>query len=268
MSHSKRFQDKVAIVTGGTAGIGYAIAEALCQEGCKVSITGLEQDGDEAYKKLQETGYKVELFPGNMKDEAFCQHVVEATADKWGTINYLVNNAFSFLAKALDAKPEDWEHTYAVGPIAYALMTQLVTPHMEKSGAGSIVNVSSISGFVAQKERWTYNCAKGAVNQLTKCSALDLASKGIRVNSVSPGWIWTREVDKAAGGDREKYTPVWGAYHMLRRLGFVEEVAKPVLFLLSDDASFITGTDLPVDGGYQSMGPEGLGDTAIVAGSE
>ena len=268
MSNDKRFSDKVAIVTGGTAGIGYAITEALCQEGCKVSITGLEQDGDASFKRLQASGYQVELFLGNMKDEAFCRKVVEDTAGKWGTISYLVNNAFSFLAKALNAETEDWEHTYSVGPIAYARMIQLVTPFMEKAHAGSIVNISSISGFVAQKERWTYNCAKGAVNQLTKCAALDLAPRGIRVNSVSPGWIWTREVEKAAGGDREKYTPIWGAYHMLRRLGFVEEVAKPVLFLLSDDASFITGTDLPVDGGYQSMGPEGLGETAIIAGSE
>ena len=231
-SEEKRFQDKCAIVTGGTAGIGYAIAEALCQEGCKVSITGLEQDGDESFRKLQKSGYEVELFLGNMKEEAFCRKVVEETANKWGSISYLVNNAFSFLAKALDAKKEDWIHSYSVGPIAYAAMIQLVTPHMEKSDKGSIVNISSISGFIAQKERWTYNCAKGAVNQLTKCAALDLAPKGIRVNSVSPGWIWTREVDKAAGGDREKDTPIWGSYHMLRRLGFVEEVAKPVLFLL------------------------------------
>jgi NAD(P)-dependent dehydrogenase (short-subunit alcohol dehydrogenase family) len=113
--------------------------------------------------------------------------------------------------------------------------------------------------------------SKGAVNQLTKCAALDLAPWGIRVNSISPGWIWTREVYKAAdmdGGGREKWDPIWGKYHMLRRCGEAIEVARPVLFLLSDDASFITGTDLPVDGGYQSMGPEGLGETAVVAGSK
>jgi len=124
---------------------------------------------------------------------------------------------------------------------------------------------------VAQKERWTYNMSKGAANQLTKCAALDLAPWGIRVNSVSPGWIWTREVYKAAdmdGGGREKWDPIWGSYHMLRRCGEPVEVARAVLFLLSDDASFITGTDLPVDGGYQSMGPEGLGETAVVAGTD
>ena len=102
---------------------------------------------------------------------------------------------------------------------------------------------------------------------LTKCMALDLAPYGIRVNSVSPGWIWTREVDKAAGGDRSKWEPVWGQFHMLERCGEPVECAGPILFLLSDDASFITATDLPIDGGYQGMGSEGLGRASHFAGS-
>jgi NAD(P)-dependent dehydrogenase (short-subunit alcohol dehydrogenase family) len=87
------------------------------------------------------------------------------------------------------------------------------------------------------------------------------------MNSVSPGWIWTREVDKAAENNREKYDPVWGQFHMLGRMGHPIEIAAPVLFLLSDDASFITGTDLPVDGGYNGLGPEGLGENTRIAGS-
>ena len=101
--------------------------------------------------------------------------------------------------------------------------------------------------------------------------ALDLAPYGIRVNSVSPGWIWTREVLKAAdldGGGREKWDPVWGRYHMLERCGEPIECAGPILFLLSDDASFISAADLTVDGGYLGMGPEGLGKDAVFAGSE
>jgi NAD(P)-dependent dehydrogenase (short-subunit alcohol dehydrogenase family) len=167
----------------------------------------------------------------------------------------------------LDATREDWHRSFDVGPFGFALMTQLVAQAMKRGGGGAIVNVSSISAHVAQARRWTYNAAKGAVSQLTRCSALDLAPHGIRVNSVSPGWIWTRECDKAAEGDREKYDPIWGEYHMLGRMGQPTEIAGPVLFLLSDDASFITGTDLPVDGGYLAMGPEGLGQKSIVAGS-
>jgi NAD(P)-dependent dehydrogenase (short-subunit alcohol dehydrogenase family) len=150
-------------------------------------------------------------------------------------------------------------------------MVQNVAEPMRQAGGGAIVNVSSISGHIAQTGRWTYNASKGAVNQLTRCQALDLAPYNIRVNSVSPGWIWTREVYKAAemgGGGREKWDPIWGKYHMLRRCADPVECAGPILFLLSEDASFITGTDLPVDGGYLGMGPEGIGETAIIAGSQ
>lgn len=154
-----------------------------------------------------------------------------------------------------------------VGPIGYATMAQLCAPYFRRAGAGSIVNMSSVSAHIAQPVRWTYNAAKGAVAQLTRCMAMDLAPE-IRVNTVSPGWIWTREVDKAADYDREKWGPIWGKFHLLRRLGEVEEVAAATAFLLSDEASFITGTDLYVDGGYLAMGSEGLGETSSFAGSE
>jgi NAD(P)-dependent dehydrogenase (short-subunit alcohol dehydrogenase family) len=142
---------------------------------------------------------------------------------------------------------------------------------MKALGGGAIVNMSSISAHIAQKDRWTYNAAKGAVNQMTKCQALDLSPFNIRVNNVDPAWIWSNETDKAAnldGGGRAKWDPIWGKYHMLRRMGLAVEVARPTLFLLSDDASFITGTTLMVDGGYLAMGPEGLGETAVIAGSD
>ena len=262
-----RFDGKVAIVTGGSFGIGFAIAERLGREGAKVAIVGKE-DAPERAVLLEEQGIEVLNLVGNIADESFCEEIVAATLDRFGRVDLLVNNAFSFLAKSLDATREDWHMSFDVGPFAFAKMIQMVTEPMKKVGGGAIVNISSISGAIAQVNRWTYNVGKGAVNQLTKCAALDLAPHGIRVNSISPGWIWTREVDKAAGGDREKFDPIWGEYHMLGRCGLPEECAGPVLFLLSDDASFITGTDVPVDGGYQSMGPEGLGRTAIIAGSE
>jgi NAD(P)-dependent dehydrogenase (short-subunit alcohol dehydrogenase family) len=153
-----------------------------------------------------------------------------------------------------------------VGPVAYATMIQLAAPHMQKAGGGAVVNMSSISAHIAQPNRWTYNAAKGAVNQLTRCAALDLAP-AIRVNTLSPGWIWTREVDKAANFDRAKWGPVWGKFHMLRRLGTVEECASACAFLLSDEASFVTGTELMVDGGYCGLGSEGIGESSSFAGS-
>ena len=267
---SDRFAGKVAIVTGGSNGIGRAVVEELCKEGAKVAFSGISSAGDATAKELKASGHDVLFFQGDMEQEAVCQKLVDATMAEFGRVDMLVNNAFAFTAKALDATAADWTRSYFVGPVGYARMIQNVTRPMQAVGGGAVVNVGSISGHIAQKSRWTYNMAKGAVRQLTKCAALDLATQGIRVNSVSPAWIWTREVDKAAdmdGGGREKWGPVWGDYHMLRRLGEAVECARPILFLLSDDASFITGTDLPIDGGYLSMGPEGLGQTAVIAGS-
>jgi len=266
-----RFKSKVAIVTGGSFGIGKAVVEELCREGASVAFSGIEDEGSETEKEFREKGFDVIFLRGDMVEESFCKQIVEITVEKWDRIDYLVNNAFSFVAEGLEAKTEDWQRSYLVGPVAYSRMVQNVVDPMRQAGAGAIVNVSSISGHVAQVGRWTYNASKGAVNQLTRCQALDLAKHNIRVNSVSPGWIWTREVYKAAdigGGGREKWDPIWGKYHMLKRCGDTIECAGPILFLLSDDASFVTGTDLPIDGGYLGMGPEGIGETAIVAGSK
>ena len=264
---SGRFNGKVALVTGGTHGIGYAIALELLREGAAVVISGLPADIEEGRATFAAAGLSPLIVSGDLIDEGFCRELVAQTLARHSRIDCLVNNAFSFLAKGLDATPADFARSFGVGPVAFARLTQLVADGMKKQGGGAIVNVSSISAWIAQPNRWTYNMAKGAVAQLTRCAALDLAPYKIRVNSVSPGWIWTREVDKAAGGDRATYDPIWGQFHMLGRMGHPVEIAGPVLFLLSDDASFITGTDLPVDGGYNGLGPEGLGQNTKIAGS-
>jgi NAD(P)-dependent dehydrogenase (short-subunit alcohol dehydrogenase family) len=266
-----RFKDKVAIVTGGSNGIGRSIVEELCKEGCSVAFTGISDAGVTTQKEMQDAGWDVLFCQGDMADENFCKEVVDSTLNKWRKVNYLVNNAFSFTAKGLDATREDWERIFMVGPVGYAVMVQYCTEPMKEQGGGAVVNMSSISAFIAQPNRWTYNAAKGAVNTMTKCMALDLAPFNIRVNSVSPAWIWTREVYKAAdldGGGREKWDPIWGKFHMLRRCGEPVECAGPTLFMLSDDASFVTGTDLAICGGYQAMGPEGLGEVSSFASSE
>ena len=150
-------------------------------------------------------------------------------------------------------------------------MVQAVNEPMKKVEGiygKSIVNIASISAFRAQPVRWTYAATKGAIVIMTKCMALDLSKDDIRVNSVSPAWVWSPEVSKAAGGDRERWEPIWGKFHMPRRLSETSEIASGVCFLLSDDASYITATDLPVDGGYMSMSPEGHGESSSFAGSD
>jgi NAD(P)-dependent dehydrogenase (short-subunit alcohol dehydrogenase family) len=262
-------QAKRALVTGGAQGIGRACVEAFLQRGCAVVISDIEHDAAaKTVAELREAGGKLDFIHGDMQDEAFCDAQVEFAIDSMGGLDFLVNNAFSFVAAGLEATRAQWLRSMAVGPIAYARMTQAASGPMREAGSGAIVNISSISAHIAQPRRWTYNAAKGAVTQLTKCSALDLAPMGIRVNAVSPGWIWTREVDKAAGYDRGRYGPIWGKYHMLRRCGYPEEVASAVMFLCSEEASFITGTDLPVDGGYLGLGGEGIGEQSEFAGSD
>lgn len=267
---ANRFEDKVAIVTGGASGLGRAITEEFCKEGGKVLFTDLNVKGKDVQESDAQIGYDTTFLQGDMGDEVFCKDCIIETMDTYGEIHYLVNNAFSFAAAGIKAETKDWMRSFTVGPLAYARMAQYTAEHIKNSGGGAIVNISSISAHIAQKDRWTYNAAKGAVNQLTKCQALDLAPYNIRVNSVDPGWIWTNETDKAAdldGGGRKKWDTIWGRFHMLRRMGLAVEVAKPVLFLLSNDASFITGTNLAVDGGYMAMGPEGLGEHTVNAGS-
>jgi len=204
-------------VTGGSSGIGKACVKRLCDEGCSVTFSGISDIGIGTEKEFLETGYNVQFLRGNMGEEEFCKKLVDETVKKWGKLNYLVNNAFPFTAKGMDAARKDWIHTMSCGPIAYAAMVQYAVPYMKEQGGGAVVNMSSISAHIAQPNRWTYNGAKGAVVQLTRCMAMDLAPE-IRVNTVSPAWIWTREVDKAADFDREKWGPVWGKFHLLRRL--------------------------------------------------
>lgn len=265
-----RFSGKVALVTGGGGGIGRAIVEELLKEGAQVAFTDLSPTAEKAATEMRTIADAVLCLRGDMADEGFCREAVRQTEAAFGRIDFLVNNAFAFTAKGVDATTADWLRSFAAGPLAYARMAQHCAPVMKRTGGGAIVHISSISAHIAQPGRWTYNASKGAVAQLTRCQALDLAPFKIRVNSVDPGWIWTNETDKAAAldsGGRQKWDPIWGRYHMLRRMGLAVEVARPVLFLLSADASFITGTNLMVDGGYLAMGPEGLGETTVFAGS-
>ena len=161
----------------------------------------------------------------------------------------------------------DWQEAIDQTLMPAVRASKLAVPHMKRRGGGVILMIASIFGRETGG-RMTYNAVKAAEISLAKSLAQQLARDHIRVNSISPGWIWTREVDKAAGGDRAKWDPIWGQYHMLARMGHPVEMAGPALFLLSDDASFITGTDLPVDGGYNGLGPEGLGQNTKIAGTK
>ena len=259
---------RVAIVTGGASGIRGATVAEFAALGVRVAIFDINQQAGDAWAQtLQTQGQTVQAYGVDVADRAACQQAVTAVDAAWGRVDFLVNCAVSFLAKGLDATTADWQRSLGVNVGGYANMVQACHEPMRRTGGGAIVNMASISGHIAQPNRWTYNASKGAILTMTKCQALDLAPDKIRVNSISPGWIWTPEVAKAAEQDRAKWEPVWGRYHMLRRLGEPREVAKAVLFLCSDDASFITAADLSVDGGYLGLGSEGLGESSAFAGT-
>jgi NAD(P)-dependent dehydrogenase (short-subunit alcohol dehydrogenase family) len=260
---------RVAIVTGGASGIGAATVREFALAGVSVALFDINAAGGRQVAEAAQTqGQSIEFYEVDVSDAETCQQAVQAVAERWGRVDFLVNNAVSFIAKGLDATTADWERSLGVNVRGYANMVQACHPFMRSAPGAAIVNLASISGHIAQPNRWTYNASKGAILAMTRCQALDLSADGIRANAVSPGWIWTPEVQKAAEGDREKWEPIWGRYHMLRRLGEPREVARVILFLCSEDASFITGSEIRVDGGYLGLGSEGLGESSAFVGSE
>lgn len=255
----KGLDGKIAIVTGGSRGIGYAIVARLLGEGCKVVFTGRNsKTGTAAESALKEISKDVLFLCGDMADDEFCHFTAVKTQEYFGNPTFLVNNAFAFTARGVNGTRDEWRHVMECGPIAYAAMIREYVAVRDSKVPGAIVNMSSTASKIALPERWTYNAAKGAVTQLTKCAAMDLAPV-IRVNTVSPGIVWTDEVknSKNKNGDFiSKDDQFFRDMHLIQRIINPEEIASVVAFMLSDESSAITGTDIFADGGYLAMGPE------------
>lgn len=252
-----RFVGRSVLVTGGASGIGLACALRLAEEGA-TTVVLLDPDTDALATAVSRfSAIDVDVVPveGGSTDAEVRRRAVAALGAASGAI--VINAGATFLAKGVDATADEWRYVLENNVIGYALMTADAVEHL--AGGGAVINVASVSAHIAQPTRWTYNAAKGAIVSLTRCQAMDLAPRGIRVNSISPAWIWTPVVARMAGDDERTRREEWGAYHLLRRVGEVEEVAAAVAFLASDDASFITATDLPIDGGYLAVGGEGVG---------
>lgn len=243
-------EGKVAIVPGGATKIGAAIVTAFREAGVRVMIADINAEAGEA-----QVAEGVGFLKTDLRDDAQITALVKATRERFGRIDFLVNVACSYLDNGVESTRAEWLESLDVNIVGSVMLMQAARAELAKN-KGAIVNFGSISARVAQTGRWLYPVSKAAILQLTRNQAMDLAPEGIRVNAVSPGWTWSNIMDELTGGNREKTDKVAAPFHLLGRAGNAEEVAASVLFLCSDEASFITGTDIQVDGGYTAMGPE------------
>jgi dihydroanticapsin dehydrogenase len=240
-------KDKVAVVTGGLGDLGYATAKRLVEEGCHVVVFDLKADDDLRAKAIGAEYFQVDITD----DKALAQ--VFSSLERSGLCSILVNTAVHFLFKGVEASLEDFERICSVNIAGTSLVTKHAVEHMKKLRGGSIINFSSISGFVGQPQFATYNATKFAIRGLTKCWAQDLAPFSIRVNTLCPGYIYTSAFVnscKALNRDVDQENAKASAMHLLNRQGRPEEVAAVAAFLASEDSSFMTGSDVLVDGGY------------------
>jgi NAD(P)-dependent dehydrogenase (short-subunit alcohol dehydrogenase family) len=248
-----RLKDKVAIITGAAAGMGAATARLFAREGAKLLLTDIDdKDGPAVAADIVRTNGNARFEKHDVSKEADWQRVVDAALAAYGRIDILINNAgiSGSIPDKLDL--EMWDRQFSINARGNFLGLRAVIPVMQKQKAGAIVNISSISGVVGQEYvHMGYNAAKGAVRTMTKAAAVQYAPEGIRVNSVHPGILPPMRTSKLTADPAMREKMVRAV--PMRRAGEVDEVAYANLFLASDEASYITGVELMVDGGYTAM---------------
>ena len=253
-----RLEGKAAIVTGGASGIGRAICELFAEEGARLTIADIDtQGGEQTLASIRAEGGEAQFVTTDVSKEADVEAMVQAAVDAYGAVNILVNDAAAFVfGEVQDISDADWARVFGVNVIGQAYCVKHALPHLKAAGGGSIVNLASVSGFIAQPGFIPYNASKGAVMQLTRCLAMDLAPHNIRVNCVCPGSVLTPATERHrrfVGADREEFLAEAGASNFMKRVADPREIAYGALFLASDEASFVTGTPLVMDGGLTAQ---------------
>jgi NAD(P)-dependent dehydrogenase (short-subunit alcohol dehydrogenase family) len=251
-----KLSGKVAIVTGGGSGIGRAICERFAAEGASVTVAEMDAArGRETAEVIGKNKGKARFIQTDIRNEESIKKCIAETVSAFGALNLLVNNAAAFVLRGINASAEEWETMLHTNIRGTAFCVKHSVPEMKKAGGGAIVNLGSISSVLGQGEMVTYNATKGAILTMTRCMALDLGPENIRVNCVCPGNIKTPALInhmKSLGKSYEEAEKEMIPQNFLGRVGTPEEVAACATFLCSDDASYVTGASLFVDGGYSA----------------
>lgn len=244
-----RLKDKVALISGGAGGIGAAVACRLASEGAKVVVADVrEQDADRVIAEISRSGGEAIFVRLDATQEQDWTNAVATITDRFGRLNVLVNNVGIYRRANIEQTTTDeWDLVMSVNARSAFLGTKAVIPAMQAAGGGAIVNLSSVSGLVGGPYSTAYNASKGAVRLLTKSTAVQYAKDGIRCNSVHPAPIETDMLDVVFPDEQRRRERL--AEIPLGRFGTPDEVAHAVLFLASDESSYITGSELVVDGG-------------------
>jgi NAD(P)-dependent dehydrogenase (short-subunit alcohol dehydrogenase family) len=245
---SGRLEDKVAIVTGGDSGIGRAVAVLFAREGAHIAMMYLNEgeDARETERLVKAEGRECLAIAGDAGDAGFCEQAIEAVIDRFGRLDVLVNNAAEqHPQKELDkVTPEQIERTFRTNIFGYFFMTQAALPHLKKGAA--IINTTSVTAYRGSPELLDYSATKGAIVAFTRSLAKKLVEKGVRVNGVAPGPIWTPLIPSTFDA---KHVASFGSQTPMRRPGQPNEVAPSFLFLACEDSSYITGSVLHPNGG-------------------
>jgi NAD(P)-dependent dehydrogenase (short-subunit alcohol dehydrogenase family) len=245
---SNKLLNKVAIISGGDSGIGRAVAIAFAKEGADIVIAYLNehQDAEETKQMVQNEGKKCILIPGDLGQESFCQTVVQKTIDSFGKIDCVINNAAEqHPQKGLeDISAEQLQKTFQTNIFSYFFLTKAALPHLKQGS--TIINTASITAYEGHEQLIDYSATKGAIVTFTRSLSQSLMSKGIRVNGVAPGPIWTPLIPASFSAGK---TASHGTSSPMKRAGQPYEVAPSYVFLASEDSSYMSGQMLHVNGG-------------------
>ena len=254
-----RLDGKVALVTGGALGIGAATCAMLAREGAAVAVTDvLDDDGEAMAGRIRSAGGNARFWHLDVTDETQVQDVFNEVAGAFGKLDVLVNNAgIAGANKPTDEiTVEEWERVIAINVRGVFLCTKHAIPHMRRASGGSIVNLSSIYGIISAPDIPPYHASKGAVRLMTKTDALLYAKDKIRVNSVHPGFIWTplvEELGRNSPEGLEVFRRELDGRHPIGHVGEPDDIAHGIVYLASDEAKFVTGAELVIDGGYTAQ---------------